>query len=70
MRFKRGREDWEGVLHSNLWKLEDVKKDLFAPLLLSFYELPLQLKHRFLYCAVFPKDYIFSRDHLVFLWMA
>jgi len=70
MRFKRSREDWDGVLHSNLWKLEDVKKDLFAPLLLSFYELPLQLKRCFLYCAVFPKDYIFSRDHLVFLWMA
>uniref|UniRef100_A0A2N9GTN1 Rx N-terminal domain-containing protein n=1 Tax=Fagus sylvatica TaxID=28930 RepID=A0A2N9GTN1_FAGSY len=35
MRFKRSREQWENVLDSNLWELEDVEKivekDLFAP---------------------------------------
>ena len=55
MCFKRSREDWEGVLHSNLWKLEDVKKDLFAPLLLSFYDLPLPLKCCFYIVLSFRK---------------
>nr|XP_023890804.1 putative disease resistance protein RGA3 [Quercus suber] len=70
MRFKSSREQWEGILHSNLWKIEYVKKGLFAPLLLSFYDLPLPMKLCFLYCGVFPKDYVFKKDQLVFLWMA
>ena len=57
-------------MHSNLWKIEYVKKGLFAPLLLSFYDLPLLMKLCFLYCGVFPKDYVFKKDQLVFLWMA
>ena len=55
MCFKRSREDWEGVLHGNLWKLEDVKKDLFALLLLSFYDLPLPLKCCFYIVLSFRK---------------
>uniref|UniRef100_A0A2N9HRL8 NB-ARC domain-containing protein n=1 Tax=Fagus sylvatica TaxID=28930 RepID=A0A2N9HRL8_FAGSY len=41
MRFKRSREQWENVLDSNLWELEDVEK-----------------------------DYVFSSDELVEMWMA
>jgi hypothetical protein len=74
MRFKRSREQWENVLDSNLWELEDVEKivekDLFAPLLLSYYDLPSPLKQCFSYCAIFPKDYVFSSDELVEMWMA
>ena len=70
MRFKRGREQWEIVLCSSLWELEDVEKGLFAPLLLSYYDLPSPLKRCFSYCAVFPKDYVFSNDELVSMWMA
>uniref|UniRef100_A0A2N9I8U6 R13L1/DRL21-like LRR repeat region domain-containing protein n=1 Tax=Fagus sylvatica TaxID=28930 RepID=A0A2N9I8U6_FAGSY len=74
MRFKRSRELWENVLDSNLWELEDVEKvvekDLFAPLLLSYYDLPSPLKRCFSYCAVYPKDYVFSSDELVEMWMA
>ena len=69
MRFKRSREQWKNVLYSNLWELEDVEKGLFSPLLLSYYDLSSPLKQCFSYCAVFPKDYVFSIDELVFMWM-
>ncbi|KAL4621619.1 hypothetical protein ACB092_06G242200 [Castanea dentata] len=70
MRFKRSKEQWEMVLYSSLWELEDVEKGLFAPLLLSYYDLPSPFRRCFSYCAFFPKDYFFSTDELVFMWMA
>ena len=65
MHNKRSREQWKNMLDSSLWELEDFEKGLLAPLLLSYYELPLALKSCFLYCAIFPKDYLFSKDQLV-----
>ncbi|XP_050273436.1 putative disease resistance protein RGA3 [Quercus robur] len=70
MRFKKSIEQWEMVLCSRLWEFEDVERGLFAPLLLSYYDLPSPLKRCFSYCGVFPKDYVFSSDNLIFMWMA
>uniref|UniRef100_A0A2N9J9J5 Reverse transcriptase zinc-binding domain-containing protein n=1 Tax=Fagus sylvatica TaxID=28930 RepID=A0A2N9J9J5_FAGSY len=74
MRFKISSEQWKNVLDSNLWDLEGVEnvieKDLFASLFLSYYDLPSPLKQCFSYCAVYPKDYVFSSDELVEMWMA
>uniref|UniRef100_A0A2N9J7Q3 NB-ARC domain-containing protein n=1 Tax=Fagus sylvatica TaxID=28930 RepID=A0A2N9J7Q3_FAGSY len=74
MRFKISSEQWKNVLDSNLWDLEGVEnvieKDLFASLFLSYYDLPSPLKRCFSYCAVYPKDYVFSSDELVEMWMA
>ncbi|KAL0009141.1 hypothetical protein SO802_010643 [Lithocarpus litseifolius] len=70
MRDKRSRQQWKNILDNNLWEFEDVQKGLLASLLLSYYELPSAIKRCFLYCAVFPKDYVFSRNDLVYLWMA
>ncbi|XP_030958420.1 putative disease resistance protein RGA3 [Quercus lobata] len=69
MHFKRSREQWKNVLDSNLWELEDMGRSLFAPLLLSYYDLPSPLKRCLSYCAVFPKDYVFFIDELLFMWM-
>ncbi|KAF3952751.1 hypothetical protein CMV_021721 [Castanea mollissima] len=70
MQNKRSREQWNKILDSHLWELEDIEKGLLAPLLLSYYELPSTMRRCFSYCAVFPKDYLFSRDQLVLQWMA
>ncbi|KAK4595273.1 hypothetical protein RGQ29_013634 [Quercus rubra] len=70
MRFKRSREQWKNVLASNLWELEDMGRSLFAPLLLSYYDLSSPLKRCLSYCVVFPKDYVFFIDELLFMWMA
>ena len=70
MHFKKSREEWEMVLCSSMWELEDVERGLFAPLLLSYHDLSSPLKQCFSYCGVFPKNYVFSSDELVFMWMA
>ena len=70
MHFKKSREEWRNVLSNNLWELEDVERGLFAPLLLSYFDLPSPLKRCFSYCAVFPKDHLFDVDELVYMWTA
>ncbi|KAJ6671889.1 hypothetical protein OIU85_013252 [Salix viminalis] len=44
MQSKRTREEWECVLSSELWRLDEVDEDrveqLFVPLLRSYYDLP------------------------------
>ncbi|KAL0006453.1 hypothetical protein SO802_014014 [Lithocarpus litseifolius] len=70
MCLKKSKEEWMNVLNSNLWELEDVERGLFAPLLLSYYDLSSPLKRCFSYCAVFPKDHFFDIDELVSMWIA
>uniref|UniRef100_A0A6N2MM56 NB-ARC domain-containing protein n=1 Tax=Salix viminalis TaxID=40686 RepID=A0A6N2MM56_SALVM len=75
MQSKKTREEWEDVLSSELWGLDEVdkvqvEKKLFLPLLLSYYDLPSVVRRCFLYCAMFPKDYEMNRDELVKMWMA
>ncbi|XP_050285946.1 putative disease resistance protein RGA3 isoform X2 [Quercus robur] len=68
---QRSRQKWKDLLDSNLWELKEVKEDIFlGPLLFSYNELPSAIKQCFLYCAQFPKDYPFSRNELVYQWMA
>ncbi|EYU21494.1 hypothetical protein MIMGU_mgv1a023250mg [Erythranthe guttata] len=70
LRFKTTLEEWESVLNSEIWKLEEVKDDLFRHLFLSYNELSPTLKRCFSYCAVFPKDTIIYVDELIIKWRA
>eukprot|EP00258_Populus_trichocarpa_P021944 XP_024437963.1 putative disease resistance protein RGA3 isoform X8 [Populus trichocarpa] len=75
MQSKRTREEWERVLSSELWRLDEVDRDqvesrIFIPLLLSYYDLPSVVRRCFLYCAMFPKDFEMVKDELVKMWMA
>ncbi|XP_073262675.1 putative disease resistance protein RGA1 [Populus alba] len=75
MQSKRTREEWERVLSSELWRLDEVDRDqierrIFIPLLLSYYDLPSVVRRCFLYCAMFPKDYKMGKHELVKMWMA
>jgi len=72
---KRTREEWERVLSSELWGLDEVGRDqvergIFLPLLLSYYDLPSMVRRCFLYCAMFPKDYEMRKYELVKMWIA
>ncbi|CAL1363374.1 unnamed protein product [Linum trigynum] len=71
LRSVTSRRQWEGVLNSPVWELKISREvDLFAPLWLSYHELPPQLKQCLSYCAIFPKDFIVEKDKLIRLWMA
>nr|XP_048326390.1 putative disease resistance protein RGA3 [Ziziphus jujuba var. spinosa] len=70
MYFKTTKKEWEDVLESELWDLEDTNMKLFSPLLLSYYDLPSVVKRCFSYCAVFSKDALIDRDDLIQQWMS
>ncbi|EEE52559.1 hypothetical protein OsJ_34817 [Oryza sativa Japonica Group] len=63
--FKRihNQLDWELV---NNPSLEHVRNILY----LSYIYLPTHLKSCFLYCSLFPEDYLFTRKRLVRWWIA
>ncbi|KAM3736756.1 hypothetical protein ACB098_09G004400 [Castanea mollissima] len=69
---KNDRFQWSQIRNTLNWnlsnnpKLEAVK----CILLISFNELPYQLKHCFLYCSLFPEDHEIRRKRLIKLWMA
>ncbi|XP_044496670.1 putative disease resistance protein RGA1 isoform X2 [Mangifera indica] len=71
LRFKGSKDQWEHVLGSELWKLENVEKGLLTPLMLSYNDLPPMVKQCFIYCSIFPKDYEYRfEDRLIDFWMA
>ncbi|PWA38627.1 NB-ARC domains-containing protein [Artemisia annua] len=69
LRTKSTEEEWEELLNSELWHVQNGDKILPA-LRLSYYDLPPHLKQMFAYCCLFPKDYVFDKDEIVLLWMA
>ncbi|XP_024039136.1 putative disease resistance protein RGA3 [Citrus clementina] len=70
MRSKQTEEEWKRILNSDLWKVEEIEKDVLSSLLLSYNDLPSRVKRCFSYCALFPKDYDIEKDKLITLWMA
>ncbi|XVF26904.1 hypothetical protein REPUB_Repub14bG0060500 [Reevesia pubescens] len=70
LRFKRSREQWQRILDSHMWELDEAETGLFSPLLLSYYDLPSPLRQCFSYCAIFPKDHKIVKDLLIKFWMA
>ncbi|KAL5555556.1 hypothetical protein UlMin_037792 [Ulmus minor] len=70
MRYKKTKEQWGDVSRSELWNSEDIEEKLFAPFLLSYYDLSAKEKRCFSYCSVFPKDHIIKRSQLIEMWMS
>ncbi|KAK9901057.1 hypothetical protein M0R45_002295 [Rubus argutus] len=70
MRTKKTIHQWEDVLNSKIWKVQEVEQQVFQPLLLSYYDLEPPTKRCLLYCATFPKNYVFDKNELIELWMS
>ncbi|KAK4427316.1 putative disease resistance protein RGA3 [Sesamum alatum] len=70
LRFKDTKEEWESILNSELWQLEEVEVELFPHLFLSYNELSPAMKRCFSYSAIFPKDTIIDVENLIRMWMA
>ncbi|MED6212045.1 hypothetical protein PIB30_079418 [Stylosanthes scabra] len=69
----RGNSDvqyWNHLLKSEIWGLSDNRINVVPALRISYYFLPSYLKRCFVYCCLYPKDYVFSKDELILLWMA
>ncbi|MED6208591.1 hypothetical protein PIB30_046715 [Stylosanthes scabra] len=69
----RGNSDvmhWNHLLKSEIWELSDDRIYVVPALRISYYFLPSYLKQCFVYCSLYPKDYKFSKDELILLWMA
>ncbi|CAO2831731.1 unnamed protein product [Amaranthus hypochondriacus] len=60
---------WTHMGNIDLANDESVE-DIVSLLMISYYDLPFQLKRCFCYCAVFPKDYKIFKEELISLWMA
>lgn len=61
---------WENILESELWELKQEETDILPALRLSYMYLPPHLKRCFSFCAVYPKDHKFKKDHLAEIWVA
>ncbi|XP_070682830.1 putative disease resistance protein RGA3 [Malus domestica] len=70
MCYKKTRQEWQEVLNSKIWDLEEVEQQVFQPLLLSYFDLAPAVKRCLLYCVIFPKDHLIYKDHLIELWMS
>ncbi|KAL8504856.1 hypothetical protein ACS0TY_016151 [Phlomoides rotata] len=70
LRDKREEKEWIRVAESHVWNLPEEGNSILPVLRLSYRHLPFVLKRCFAYCAVFPKDYLFDKEHLIFHWMA
>ncbi|CDP20265.1 unnamed protein product [Coffea canephora] len=70
LRFKDTVQQWQNVLDSEIWQLEEAAVELFPHLYLSYNELSPELKRCFSYCAVFPKDHVIYVEELIRLWIA
>jgi disease resistance protein RPM1 len=66
------REEFKRILDQLNWELvnnpsmEHVRNILY----LSYIDLPAHLRSCFLYCSLFPEDYVFHRKKLSLLWIA
>ncbi|CAI9269210.1 unnamed protein product [Lactuca saligna] len=65
----RNGDEWEKLLKSEIWDIED-GSEILPALRLSYNHLPQHLKQLFAYCSLFPRGYVFDKKKLVLLWMA
>ncbi|XP_062018820.1 disease resistance protein RPM1-like isoform X2 [Rosa rugosa] len=72
MSSKKSLDQWSEVYNSLNWHLSNnsLLKPVKSILLLGFNDLPYRLKHCFLYCSLFPEDYLIINKKVIRLWIA
>ncbi|KAI9078961.1 hypothetical protein K1719_039110 [Acacia pycnantha] len=62
--------DWEAILEGDFWKSCKDSNSIMPILKLSYDHLASELKQCFVYCSLYPKDWVYRKDELIDLWMA
>lgn len=62
--------EWEKVLENPAWGMTDLPQGVMGVLYLSYEDLPLHLKQCFLFCTLFPKDFVLFESFLIEHWIA
>ncbi|KAH0747044.1 hypothetical protein KY285_008701 [Solanum tuberosum] len=70
LRSKSEVDGWRDILRSEIWELQSRSNGILPALMLSYNDLPPQLKRCFAFCAIYPKDYLFCKEQVVHLWIA
>ncbi|XVE68910.1 hypothetical protein DITRI_Ditri09bG0107500 [Diplodiscus trichospermus] len=70
LRRKLDADEWNKILHNNLWNIPNDAGNILPAIRLTYYYLPSHLKPCFVYCSIFPKGYEFKKEELIMLWMA
>uniref|UniRef100_A0A0D9X4I5 NB-ARC domain-containing protein n=1 Tax=Leersia perrieri TaxID=77586 RepID=A0A0D9X4I5_9ORYZ len=72
---KQDMEEWSKCNDQLTWELRDRLRDqelssVMKILKLSYKHLPSHLKNAFVFCSIFPEDYIITKKRLARLWVA
>ncbi|KAH0712629.1 hypothetical protein KY289_008588 [Solanum tuberosum] len=70
LRCKSEVDEWRDILRSEIWELRSWSNFILPALILSYNDLPPDLKRCFAFCAIYPKDYQFCKDQVIHLWIA
>ncbi|XP_078152837.1 putative disease resistance protein RGA1 isoform X2 [Carex rostrata] len=70
LRHETDEEVWREILESALWEIKEPKEEIFPALQISYAHLPAHLKPCFLFCSMYPKDYVLKKKDLIRLWIA
>jgi NB-ARC domain/Rx N-terminal domain len=61
---------WDSILKEQIKINADTKENGFKAILrLSYQKLDASLQKCFRFCSIFPKDFIFERDELIYMWI-
>ncbi|XP_066349430.1 putative disease resistance protein RGA1 isoform X1 [Miscanthus floridulus] len=63
-------DHWSNILKNEKWKSLHLNKGIMYALKLSYDELPYYLQQCFLCCSIFPKNYQFRSNELIYFWIA
>ncbi|XP_078152548.1 putative disease resistance protein RGA3 [Carex rostrata] len=69
LRYQTDEERWIEILENDLWESYP-SNDVFSAIQISYAHLPAHLKPCFLFCSMYPKDYLLEKMDLIELWIS